>query len=218
VIENADTALTNWLAARLDVGGVELGCPDPGKPKHPTLHLCLVGVAERIDRRTNDVTDVRDPAGRVIERQRAIRYFDLDYWCIVSGSPAASHQVLGQLVQALVDNDAVPDEYVPSAISDLAVAMEVHLVSGIDAPPFGDDSTRLRLRVLLPFQPTAEKQIAPPATDLHLDVGPPPSASADVVSALEAVGQNERPRAWVTVRRREFIAQPMTATSPGKVV
>jgi hypothetical protein len=76
------------------------------------------------------------------------------------------------------------------------------------------------VRVVLPVQPTPDRQIGPPATSLHLDMGPPPepkvrgTALVPVAtpSSDDVVGPMPE-RKWTTVRRRELITREQHAAA-----
>lgn len=201
VIEHADTALESWLAA-LDPPipvTFEPGSPDEPTVSQPTVSLLLQGVREQAARRDNDVRDVRDAEGRVVERQRSTRFFELDYLCTVSGGHREAHRTLGRIVALLVDHDVIPPAHLPVELAALECPIDVQLV----APRGTIIGAGVVLRVVLPVRPAAVREIAPPVTALDLGVGPPPAArraaaSRDAVRPLD--------RAWTTVRRREAIA------------
>ena len=217
MIEHADAALEAWLST-LDPP-VEVTFERPGDDggrgaKRPVLSLVLTRVREQIAKRDNQVTDLRSAEGRVVGRQAATRFFELDYVCSVAGPALDAHRALGDVLQLLVDHDVVPVEHVPDELSALGYPIDVQLVS----PPAS--VAAVSVRVVLPVQPTPNRQIGPPATSLHLDMGPPPEPkvrgtalvpvaappSDDVVGPLPE-------RKWTTVRRRELITREQHAAA-----
>ena len=218
MIEHADAALESWLTALrppVDVSFERLEPGSGGKQKLPQVSLLLHGVREQNDKRDNQVRDVRDGEGRVIERQRSTRFFELDYLCTVSGDHRDAHRALGALIQMLVDHDVVPASHVPGELADLGYPIDVHLVAttGFDVARASATTTgaALVIRLVLPVRPTAEREIAPPAVELHLDMTPPPArrgATVIDVSSTPTAGDQDPDRKWTTVRRRELIAAP----------
>ncbi len=215
MIELADAALDAWLST-LDppvdvtferttdgsVAGKSVG-------KRPQLALVLTSVREQTDKRDNQVSDERDGDGRVVARRRSTRFFELDYLCSVSGPAREAHRALGDLVQLLVDGDVIPVEHVPPELAALGHPLDVLLVGS----PAG--TAAVTVRVVLPLEPSPEREIAPPATSLHLEMVPPPEprrSAAPATAAAATAGPSTVPideRRWTTVRRRELIGRPI---------
>ncbi len=224
MIEQADAALESWFATLDPPVVVEFERPNPtgsgeptrgNKPTHPIVTLLLHGIREQHDKRDNEVRDVRDGDGRVVERQRSTRFFDLDYLCTVSGGHRDAHRALGALIQLLVDHDVVPGAHVPPDLAALGYPIDVQLVAttGFDVARASTTATgaALVIRLVLPVRPTSEREIAPPATELHLDMAPPPArrdSNVIDVSSRSTTSQPPTDRKWTTVRRRELIASP----------
>lgn len=215
MIDQTDEAVERWLAAMLGVQHVEFvtGGEEPAAPAagDQRIEVTLVGVAERSERRDTDVSDVRDDDGRVTARQRSLRFFDVDYRVSVTGEARAAHAMLGRLLQALVDVDTIEPDYLPDALRALDVPIELTLAPDSASTQRGSSARSgvgLELRVLLPVRPSADDEIAPPATSLHLDVSPPPERDrtgaprGDDDTTTRFVGE----RSWTTVRRREAIS------------
>lgn len=221
MIELADAALESWLATLdppVDIGfdrpGDDTGKQESakgGKGARPVMSLVLTSVREQTDKRDNQVDDVRATDGRVIARQRSTRFFELDYLCSVAGPAREAHRALGDLVQLLVDHDVVPDAHVPEELRDLGYPLDVQLV----AP--AASVAAITLRLVLPVQPTPEREIGPPTTSLHLDMAPPPGRKrsagepAPATPDLPPVGE----RKWTTVRRRELIGRQEPSNTKG---
>lgn len=206
MIELADAALEAWLATLDPPVEVTFERPDPAprtatrQSASPVLALALAAIREQTDKRDNRVTDVRE-GDRVVERRRATRYFELDYQCTVAGPARDAHRALGDLLQLVVDHDVVPVEHLPPELASIGVPIDVSLV----AAPAG--AAALVLRVVVPVEPAPQREVAPPATSLHLDMTPPPAAAP----ARELVSGSVVPmeeRRWTTVRRRELISRP----------
>ena len=216
MIEHADAALEAWLSTLEPAVDVTFERPDDAgarQSKRPVLSLVLTSVREQLDKRDNQVIDLRSEDGRVVGRQSATRFFELDYLCTVAGPPRDAHRALGDVLQLLVDHDVVPVEHVPDELSELGYPIDVHIVS----PP--GTVAALSLRVVLPVQPTPNRQIGPPATSLHLDMGPPPepksrgAALVPVAAAAPDVVGPVPERKWTTVRRRELVSKEALAAA-----
>ena len=95
--------------------------------KRPVLSLVLTSVREQIDKRDNQVTDLRSDEGRVVGRQAATRFFELDYLCTAGGPAREAHRALGDLLQLLVDHDIVPTEHVPEELRALGYPIDATL-------------------------------------------------------------------------------------------
>jgi hypothetical protein len=208
VIDQADDALERWLCAMLDVDEVDVvaaGDVADTAPSAQRVQVALVAVAERVERRDTEVADRRDDDGRVTARQRSLRFFDVDYRVSVTGDARAAHRTLGRLLQALVDVDTVAGDHLPESLASLGVPIEIALVTPQDRG--AESGSALTIRLLVPVQPRADTEIAPPAVALHLDVSPPPgSGGPRHPDAEDAASRLLGERAWTTVRRREAIA------------
>jgi len=216
VIDQMDEAVERWLSAMLDVEHIEFvtgneEATSAQSARKQRIEVALLAVAERSERRDIDVSDVRDDDGRVMARQRSLRFFDVDYRVSVTGQARAAHVTLGRLLRALVDVDTIAAEYLPESLGAIDVPIEVGLMpssSPAQQCHANLGGVGLDLRVLLPVRPSADSEIAPPATALHLDMSPPPdfdgagSPHADDDATRRFVSE----RSWTTVRRRESIS------------
>lgn len=212
VIHHADAALGAWFGGLDPKGGVTFTSPDAGSsPKTPTMFLLLAAIREQTSKRNTETRDVRDDAGRVVARQRATRYFELDYTCNVAGPHPDAHELLGRVLQLIVDHDVIPTEHLPVDLVELDEPVEISLVA--PAASIGTGSASITIRLVVPVRPTVEREIAPPAEELHLDVGPAPgraaSSSAPGTEHTPATDPVEE-RRWTTVRRRERITPGST--------
>lgn len=209
VIELADAALEAWLATLDPPVEVSFERCEPAPGERPVLVLALGAIREQTDKRDNRVTDVRE-GERVVERRRATRFFELDYHCTVSGPAREAHRALGDVVQLVVDHDVVPAGHVPAELAAIGVPLDVQLV----AAPAG--TAAVVLRVVVPVEPAPQREIAPPATSLHLDMTPPPARgpAREPVTGSDVTVIPEVPieeRRWTTVRRRELISRPQVS-------
>lgn len=211
MIELVDEALVGWLATIDPSPEVEferrLPTGDDTSPSGVRVVLVLGRVAEQVTKRDNRIEDVRGSDGAVRARQRPTRYFELDYWCAITGPAADAHRTLGAIVQRLVDHEFIPREHLPGPLAELDLSLDVQLVVPSNA------AAALAIRVVLPVRPSPDLEISAPATVLHLDVSPPPGA--DPATTPDAGGEEPAPtgpevlreRTWTTVRRRELIGR-----------
>lgn len=217
MLEHADAALESWFAVLDPPVDIIFERIDEAKGKRPVVSLVLHGIRERTEQRDNEVRDVRDTEGRVVERQRSTRFFEIDYLCTVGGGHSDAHQALGAIIQLLVDHEQVPDEHVPADLAGIGYPIDVHFVSS--NTPVPATGSGIVVQLVLPVQPAAEREIAPPAVALHLDMTPPPGATAAPAAATDGTADSADPaeepldRKWTTVRRRELIAVPTTDDS-----
>jgi hypothetical protein len=175
------------------------------------LSLVLTSVREQVNKRDTEIADLRSDDGRVIGRQASTRFFELDYLCTVGGPARDAHRALGDLLQLLVDHNIVPVEHVPEELAALGYPIDTMLVS----PP--TSIAALTLRVVLPVQPTPDRDIGPPATSLHLEMTPPPVPKQ--FGTPKALTTGDAPvgpvpeKKWTTVRRRELIGRQQHAAA-----
>jgi hypothetical protein len=219
MIEHADAALEAWLSTLdppVDLSFERLtddGTAGSRGAKRPVVSLVLTNVREQTDKRDNQVTDLRTDEGRVVGRQAATRFFELDYQCTAGGPARDAHRALGDVLQLLVDHDVVPSEHVPEELRTLGYPIDATLVGS------SSSLAALTLRVVLPVQPAPDREIGPPATSLHLDAAPPPAPRRPGTSTTIAVPAAETPvgplpeRKWTTVRRRELINRQQYAAA-----
>jgi hypothetical protein len=168
-------------------------------------------IRERTKQRDNEVRDVRDGEGRVVERQRSTRFFDVDYVCsVTAGEPIGAHRALGAIIQLLVDHEQIPPGFVPRELVELGHPIDVRLAAG--GPAVG---AAVVIQVVVPVRPSSDRSIAPPAEELQLDLMPPPRPRQTAVAAplsghvagpVDAVAELAAKR-WTRVRRRELIVE-----------
>jgi hypothetical protein len=206
VIEHADAALAAWLATLTPPVDVSFEAPGD-RPDKPVATLSIRAIRERTKQRDNQIDDVRDADGRVVERQRAARFFDVDYLCTIAGEPLSAHRALGSIIQLLVDHEQIPAEFLPAELAELGYPIDVHLAAG--GPAVG---AAVVLQVVVPVRPTPDRLIAPPAEELHLDMAPPPrprqppTTTPVATAPVDAVAELAAKR-WTRVRRRELIVE-----------
>ena len=223
MIEHADAALEAWLTTLdppVDVSFERL-TDDAGSgaraAKRPILSLVLTSVREQLDKRDNQVTDVRSGEGRVVGRQAATRFFELDYQCTAGGPVREAHRALGDVLQLFVEHDVVPAEHVPDELRELGYPIDTTLVSSTSP------IAALTLRVVLPVTPAPKVDLGPPVTSLHMDMAPPPvvrrpgappaiATPAPAAASTEDAGPLPEKK-WTTVRRRELINRQQWAAA-----
>jgi hypothetical protein len=200
MIEHADAALAAWLATLEPRVDVAFESSTEASGKHPVATLLIRSIRERTKQRDNEVRDIRDSDGRVVERQRSTRFFDVDYLCSVAGEPLRAHRALGAIVQLLVDHEQIPSEFVPAELAELGHPIDVHLAGGGSSV-----GAAVVIQVVVPVRPTADRTIAPPAEELHLDLTPPPQSRQTAVGPPSDAVADLTEKRWTRVRRRELI-------------
>lgn len=200
MIEHADAALAAWLATLEPHVDVAFESPTEVPEQHPVATLLIRSIRERTKQRDNEVRDVRDSDGRVVERQRSTRFFDVDYLCSVAGEPLCAHRALSGIVQLLVDHEQIPSEFVPAELAALGYPIDVHLAGGGSSV-----GAAVVIQVVVPVRPSADRAIAPPAEELQLDVMPPPQPRQTAIAAPNDAVAELAAKRWTRVRRRELI-------------
>jgi hypothetical protein len=221
MIEHADAALEAWLSTLdppVDVSFERLtddGAGSTRAAKRPVLSLVLTSVREQTDKRDNQVTDVRSDEGRVVGRQAATRFFELDYQCTAGGPVREAHRALGDVLQLFVEHDIVPTEHVPDELRELGYPIDTTLVSSVSP------IAALTLRVVLPVTPAPKVDLGPPVTSLHMDMAPPPEPrkpgvapviATPAAASAESAGPTPEKK-WTTVRRRELVNRQQWAAA-----
>ncbi len=120
--------------------------------------------------------------------------------------------MLGALLQLLVDHDVVPQQHVPAELAPSNVPISVHVITDYQQ----DVAAGVAIRAVVPVRPTADRELAPPATSLHLDVAPGPDHRGQTGEAAPALPPTTPvlERTWTTVRRREHIAGMQPGDGP----
>lgn len=222
VIHHADAALEAWFGDLDGKAEVTFDAPDAtssGTGRSTTTSMSLAAVREQTSKRNTETRDVRDVEGRVIERQRATRYFELDYVCRVTGPHPQAHEQLGRVLQLMVDHDVIPSEHLPAELAELDEPVEVSVVA--PGASLGAGNAALTIRVIVPIRPTAEREIAEPAVELHLDMAPAPGRTASAAPGSPTTPPRDPSaepvpdRQWTTVRRRERITPGATDDGAG---
>jgi len=174
VLDDVDDTVLAFLAAALD-GAAEVvlgpdGSDRPDSNDAAAVHVRLHDVRQVSGGRTADLTDVRDADGRVVARQPPPALVRCSYLVSVAAPDARSaHRLLGAVLQAGVDHDAVPLEHRRGTLAELDEPVELEV-----APPDGtardgrELAVELRLRV--PVTRRARTDVAPPTERVELGV------------------------------------------------
>ena len=180
MIEHADAALEAWLSTLDPPVDVTLRAPHRRRRQRSRVRRsgrccrsCSPACASRLNKRDNQITDLRSDDGRVVGRQAATRFFELDYLCTVGGPARDAHRALGDLLQLLVDHDVVPSSTCPRSCGALGYPIDAMLVSS-DQPA----SRRSRCGSCSRCSRHPSVDIGPPVTSLHLDMAPPPEPAS----------------------------------------
>ena len=220
MIDEIDSALRAWLTSVLAPTQVEISFRAPAEQQNqrrPLVSAALYDIVEEESARSNHIEDIRDETGRVIARQGAPRRFVLSYQLsVVIADAAIEHQLLGRILKAGVDTDALPNDELPEYLrtAGLSVPLQVAKprLSGAHASGaarVGDAGwrTTLDLTLVVPVLPAPVTEIAPPAEVLDLGVsrergnGAPAPATASAPDEMRSPAAENRK--WTSVRRRE---------------
>jgi hypothetical protein len=213
VIDAIDDALETWLGSVLRPAQIEIASRlelDTPAATPPVLRAFLYDVVEEDCSRGAYLDDVRDDDGRIVARLRPPRHFALSYLLTVSAPDArAEHALLGRVVAAAIESESLPVDLLPDALRDGGHAVPIRVAparaagTGAAAVMAAADAgwrSYVDLVLVVPVLPTPITEIAPPATQLDLDVNREPNASAPIDATPPA---DLPPRKWTTVRRRE---------------
>lgn len=168
-------------------------------PEPPFVDVFLSDVRQDGDGRAGDWADVRDDCGRVVGRQRAPQRYRLRYlltaWADAgagaepNGSRAtaaalaarpevAEHELLGLLLCACATQDALPDECLHGSLAGTGLPTLLRcapadgrddlarLWTGFGLPP----RAFLDLLLIVPVLPPLDRDLAPPAREITLDL------------------------------------------------
>jgi hypothetical protein len=217
MIEEVDTSLAAFLTTLVDGRvSVRFDAPDPEwrtKSKEPIVAAFLYDIRDRPEGRTADWTDVRDQAGRVVERQSGPRPYRLSYLLTVWGaSVAEEHRVLGAILRGGIDYEQLPESCLTDALrASPPITLQIGQADAPVAPPAWSElgvpvRASLTLSLTVPLQPTPEVGIGPPVEHLHLEAQRLSGAESRRPAASGEPAVDQRERKWASFRVREGIA------------
>jgi hypothetical protein len=182
----------------------------------PCIDLFCHDVAEELDGRFADWTDVRDGTGRVTARQPPVRRYCLSYLTSAwAPSTEIEHRLLSKVLRAVVEADTFP---LPAAsFGDDADLVEVAVAQGSPAHEVWsqlktEPKTSFRLTVKAPLRPSPVTEIAPPAESLSLDVGGPDRQAVEARTAAPPDPASDKK--WTAFRPREPGTVPAPEPAP----
>jgi hypothetical protein len=112
---------------------VSFGLPGEGaKPNALSVNLFLYDVRENRELRSNDWIDER--SGGMVERRRAPQRIDCSYLITAwAGDPLSEHQLLGQVMEALIRHATLPDEILVGRMQGQAVPTSLLQASNLQS-------------------------------------------------------------------------------------
>lgn len=214
MIADADRSLANFLGSALDKGtAVTFETPTEDweqSVKRPAVSCFLHRVVEDVDRRAADWADERGADGRVAARQPPVRHYQLHYQVSAwAKSVEEEHRLLGRVMEACLAGEVIGAEHLTGAFDDEVQPVLVRLgVPMADPGPQPHDvwsslgmplRASLDLTLVAPLRPRLDTDIAPPATELTLDM----EWIAGRRQAREAAAAPLVDRRWTAFRIRE---------------
>ena len=193
--------------------------PADSSTKKPGLCLLLHDVTERGTGRTSGAEDVRDDGGNVVARQTGPRTFALGFLATATGGDhQAQHQLLGSLLQALVDYDHVPLDYVPGDYDHAGRGIGIEIGELDRAPDLFSTfdlgaRAALNLIAVAPVVPRPNTEIGPPAREIDLEVVKLGPSTTGVETAGISGIPDDVARRWTAVRVRERLESDEAPTS-----
>ncbi len=112
-----DAPTTSWAARRTG----------------PVIDVFLYDLREDVARREAQTWPERDENGRITGRKRGARFFKLSYLITAwTNRPEEEHRLLGQLLEALLCYDRIPDDHLRGRLRDRTVLLNLALPAGPD--------------------------------------------------------------------------------------
>lgn len=99
----------------------------------PTIDVFLYDLREDVTRREAQTRPERDENGRITGRRRGTRFFKLSYLLTAwTNRPEEEHRLLGQLLEALLSFDRIPERHLRGRLRDSTVLLSLALPAGPD--------------------------------------------------------------------------------------
>ena len=139
------------------------------------VNLFLHQINEQIETRVGGIRDVRDTEGRVVERNRPIRRYEMAYLVSAWATDVAEeHRILSSVLAWLSNWESLPPTYRSGSLADMGLPIPMYVgqpVLGIGPVSQWDiwgtlgsrPRTSFELVVSVPLIPTSITEIAPPA-------------------------------------------------------
>lgn len=207
MLADVDSSLQAWLTTQL-APGTEVGFDNPTllagiapRPRRAGIvNLFLHGVTENLDGMAAGPVRVRDAAGRVTASHHAARSYHLSYLVTAWASSAAEeHELLGALVGAHTDCDALDVDHLRGSLRVLAAGLPMRL----GWSPAGR-SVELWPALGIPMRTALDLTVTAPALPARLD---PPAPPVEAI-ALSAGGVPQRAEVPRNRWQRTSITEP----------
>jgi uncharacterized protein DUF4255 len=210
VLADVDASLHAWLATQL-AAGTEIGFDNPTllagigpRPKSAAIvNLFLHTVAENLTGVGSGPVRMRDDQGRVRAVHSAPRSYHLSYLVTAWASSAAEeHELLGVLIGAHTEQDALQGDHLRGALRTL----EIGLPMRIGWTPAGT-TTDLWAALGVPMRTALDLTITAPALPLRLHPPAPP------VEAITLVAHDHQPPPWPGPARTRWRSTAISESS-----
>ena len=181
----------------------------------PVVDVFLYDIREDPARRDIAMQPQRDMTGRITGRRPGIRHFRLSYLLTAwTRRPEDEHRLLGQLLEAMLQFDRVPNEYLRGRFTEDTIVLNMaqppapdRSLADIWNALGGDMKPSLDLVAIAPVRPGRILQVGPPVLEQQVrvlrrpadrpelpsevdgDVADPVAAGADAVEAEAAGGE-----------------------------
>jgi hypothetical protein len=206
MISDVDASLSALLRAQALTGETEVVFDAPttewaSRRSGPVVDVFLYDVREDPSRRDVAVQPQRDQTGRITGRRPGVRHFKLSYLLTAwTKRPEDEHRLLGQLLEALLQYDRVPEDYLRGRFRNETIVL------GLALPPSQDRSLAdiwnalggemkpsIDLVAVVPVRPGRSYPVGPPVAEPQVRVLRRPDDRAGA-----AVGAGEADQAGAT--------------------
>jgi hypothetical protein len=155
----------------------------------PVVDVFLYDIREDPARRDIAALPQRDLTGRITGRKPGIRYFRLSYLLTAwTKRPEDEHRLLGQLLEALLQYDRIPQDHLRGRFSDETIVLALALPSAQDRSLTdlwnalgGEMKPSIDLVAVVPMRPRRAYHVGPPVVEPQVRVrrsGAPGGAGA----------------------------------------
>jgi Pvc16 N-terminal domain len=139
----------------------------------PVIDVFLYDLREDTGRRDAHSWPERDQTGRITGRRPGIRFFKLSYLLTAwTKRPEDEHRLLGQLLEALLCHDQIPETYLRGRVREQTVVLNLALPPGPDRSLTdlwtalgGEMKPSLDLVVVVPVAPERRYVVGPPVRE-----------------------------------------------------
>ncbi len=176
MIHEVDESLKVLITGEALNGGVDVSFDAPtrewaARSGSPTINVFLYDIREDLGRRDVAPREIRNDAGRVVDRQAPPRRFKLSYLLTAwTQRPEDEHRLLSVLLARFLTFDAIPQQYLTGSLAELNIPVVLTLalpagpersLSDIWSALGGELKPSLDLNVIAPIDPTRSFETGP---------------------------------------------------------